>query len=413
VRSTFYKLEMCPILPTRRYEKIASNVSLPEGIRTAATVRMDAGKSFKAAVDALKPLDGELAPSSGNDSLHYRVYSMGMFMPDDEDEDQSKDKSKDRTEKSEDPDVPKHPAPGILVQDSNRFVATNPDGTIMADDAREKCVQGLKATYDLYKFLGRNSLDGKGSEIVASIHVGAGYGDAYWSPRQNQMFFGDGGVASRMWTYPGVAPPDDLTTWLCAYDLDTIGHELTHGVVQATANLGEEQAKNSKEEMVAGTLNESIADCFGMMVKHKVQNLTVDESDWDISPNWWAESTVKAKGWTKNYCRTFRKPEPSANEGAAEPKHMNEFDETTTDPHDNCGIPNHAFYLAAIDLGGYSWEQLGLFWYAALIDPSFKEMANQTFEYFAELTCRHARVISGPKAEAIVRKAWVMVGCWI
>ena len=34
--------------------------------------------------------------------------------------------------------------------------------------------------------------------------------------------------------------------------------------------------------------------------------------------------------------------------------------------HTNSGIPNHAFYLVATELGGFSWERAGRIWYEAL-----------------------------------------------
>jgi Zn-dependent metalloprotease len=35
------------------------------------------------------------------------------------------------------------------------------------------------------------------------------------------------------------------------------------------------------------------------------------------------------------------------------------------DVHDGSGIPNHAFYLAAKKIGGFSWEKAGPIWYEA------------------------------------------------
>jgi Zn-dependent metalloprotease len=35
------------------------------------------------------------------------------------------------------------------------------------------------------------------------------------------------------------------------------------------------------------------------------------------------------------------------------------------DVHINSGIPNHAFYLAAMALGGFAWEKAGRIWYIA------------------------------------------------
>ena len=34
--------------------------------------------------------------------------------------------------------------------------------------------------------------------------------------------------------------------------------------------------------------------------------------------------------------------------------------------HLNSGIPNHAFYVTAMELGGYAWQRAGRIWYRAL-----------------------------------------------
>lgn len=47
-------------------------------------------------------------------------------------------------------------------------------------------------------------------------------------------------------------------------DLDIIGHELTHGVIDFEAALNYENK--------SGTLNESYADVFGILIKQWVNN---------------------------------------------------------------------------------------------------------------------------------------------
>ena len=44
--------------------------------------------------------------------------------------------------------------------------------------------------------------------------------------------------------------------------------------------------------------------------------------------------------------------------------------------HINSGIPNHAFYLVAVALGGYAWEKAGRIWYDTVCDHSLKPSAN-------------------------------------
>jgi Zn-dependent metalloprotease len=89
----------------------------------------------------------------------------------------------------------------------------------------------------------------------------------------------------------------------------------------------------------------------------------------------------------------------------------------TNDPYDyggvhlNSGIPNHAFYLAAYNVGGYAWEKVGRVWYAALCDTALVKI-NANFADFKAATITHAgKLFKGDKAvEEAVKNAWEAVG---
>lgn len=52
-----------------------------------------------------------------------------------------------------------------------------------------------------------------------------------------------------------------------------------------------------------------------------------------------------------------------------QPKHVRDLyigDKDSGGIHINSGIPNHAFYVAAMTLGGHAWEKLVHVWYEAL-----------------------------------------------
>jgi Zn-dependent metalloprotease len=57
--------------------------------------------------------------------------------------------------------------------------------------------------------------------------------------------------------------------------------------------------------------------------------------------------------------------------------------------HINSGIPNKAFYLVAVTVGGYAWEAPGLIWYESLkastATTEFQEFADTTYLKAAEL----------------------------
>jgi Zn-dependent metalloprotease len=96
-----------------------------------------------------------------------------------------------------------------------------------------------------------------------------------------------------------------------------------------------------------------------------------------------------------------------------QPAHMNEYVRGFADNggvHINSGIPNHAFYLAATQIGGYVWEKAGRIWYETLIDAQLRPTAN--FQRFASLTLAHAEKLFGagsPERQA-VSQAWNEVG---
>ena len=94
-----------------------------------------------------------------------------------------------------------------------------------------------------------------------------------------------------------------------------------------------------------------------------------------------------------------------------QPAHMSEYVDTATDNggvHINSGIPNHAFYLAAIALGGHAWEKAGLIWYTTLCDSRLS--ANAQFQDFANLTADNAGRLFGDVEQQAVINAWQQVG---
>jgi Zn-dependent metalloprotease len=78
--------------------------------------------------------------------------------------------------------------------------------------------------------------------------------------------------------------------------------------------------------------------------------------------------------------------------------------------HINSGIPNHAFYLAAMEIGGYAWEKSGHIWYDTLRDSRLRP--NTGFRRFARLTLNSAEKLFGLKSmeSKAVRNAWNQVG---
>ncbi|MER6995078.1 M4 family metallopeptidase [Streptomyces sp. NPDC000410] len=245
---------------------------------------------------------------------------------------------------------------------------------------------GLGATFDLFlKEYGRHSIDDNGMPLDATVHYGEKYGNAFWDGRQ--MVFGDG---------------DDDIFLDFTLPVDVIGHELTHGVTQYTANL--EYFGQS------GALNESVSDVFGSLIKQYALGQSADQADWLIGegllhPNVQGQAlrSMKAPGTAYDDDVLGKDPQPAT---------MDDYVRTSRDNggvHINSGIPNHAFYLLATALGGNAWERAGKIWYATLTSGDLGVDAQ--FTDFARSTASAARGLFGEGDElAAVLKAWSQVG---
>lgn len=177
---------------------------------------------------------------------------------------------------------------------------------------------GLCYEYYRTKFA-RNSLDGKGGSIISVINIadddGKGMDNAYW----NGEFMGYGNGRDAFKPLAGA--------------LDVGGHEMTHGVVEATARL--------EYQSQSGALNESFADIFGAMI---------DRDNWTMG-----EGIVKASAFPSGALRSLSNPNQGGkNDPGYQPKTMSQYaflsnteDEDNGGVHVNSGIPNYAFYLFA------------------------------------------------------------------
>ncbi|GAB2849581.1 M4 family metallopeptidase [Pseudoduganella ginsengisoli] len=120
---------------------------------------------------------------------------------------------------------------------------TNANGQTAAVNA----LWGLMNTYDSLKnVLGWQSLDGQNTATYIAVHVDNNYDNAFFDPNCKCMYIGDG------------------SSFYSLGSIDVIGHEMGHGVVDATSNL-----TYSGE---SGGLNESFADINGEMVEAYARN---------------------------------------------------------------------------------------------------------------------------------------------
>ena len=180
--------------------------------------------------------------------------------------------------------------------------------------------------YDYYeKKHNRKSLNGSDGTIVSIINItdenGKGFDNAFWNGEY--MGYGNGGTAFKP----------------LAGGLDVAGHEMTHGVIEKTANL--------EYKGQSGAINESLSDCFGALVEAKTGN-----DLWKLG-----EDVVVARFYPTGALRDLSNPNNggrSLNDNGYQPANMNQYYSGSEDNfgvHINSGVPNNAFYRFATASG--------------------------------------------------------------
>ena len=257
----------------------------------------------------------------------------------------------------------------------------------LSDVAVDEAYDYLGATFTFFNELfGRNSIDGQGLPLAGTVHYGQEYQNAFWNGEQMVFGDGDGEIFNRF-----------------TIALDVIAHELVHGVTESEAGLVYFNQ--------SGALNESVSDVFGILVKQYQLKQTAAEADWIIGAGLLTRK-INGRG-----LRSMAEPGTAYDDPTLgkdpQPGHMRDYIETREDNggvHLNSGIPNRAFYLAALALGGYAWEKAGPIWYDTLCDSRLANDAD--FAAFARLTVSNAGRRFGAESAEVraVEEAWAGVG---
>lgn len=101
---------------------------------------------------------------------------------------------------------------------------------------------GAEKTYDYFQTtFNRNSIDNNGLKLLSYVHYGVNFSNAFWDGQR--MTYGDGDLSDGYKEFTA---------------LDVCGHEISHGLVQYTAQLSFGEAD---------ALNEAFADIFGTAVE--------------------------------------------------------------------------------------------------------------------------------------------------
>ena len=197
-----------------------------------------------------------------------------------------------------------------FIDVDNDWNNVNPEQDEYATDAH----WGTEMAYDyFFENYDRNSIDNEGFLLNSYVHYGIDIANAFWDG--NRMSYGDGnGITTNPFTAT-----------------DVIGHEITHGLTENTANLYMIPEESS-------ALNESFSDIFGTCVEEYAK-----PGDW----SWLlAEETGEP-------IRSMANP----NLFACPDTYQGLFWEDGGYPHTNSGVQNHWFYL--LTEGGSGTNDVG------------------------------------------------------
>lgn len=231
----------------------------------------------------------------------------------------------------------------IMTLDANNTSTTDLDYSYITSSNNAWPVRSAVSAHNhaalAYRYFwntfGRNSINGRGGDIISLVNVaeddGTSMENAFWNGKA--VFYGNGGTSF----------------YSLAGALDVAAHELGHGVVSNTANL--------EYYGQSGAINETYADIFGSMV---------DRDDWRIG-----EDITKTSYSPSGALRNMADPHnggTSLSHPYWQPKSVSEMytgSEDNGGVHINSGIGNHAYYLYATAVTKEKAEQV---FYKALTD---------------------------------------------
>lgn len=173
---------------------------------------------------------------------------------------------------------------------------------------------GAEQTWDYYLTVhGRIGIKDDGAGARSRVHYRKGYNNAFWSDACECMTYGDGNGTSFS---PLVA-------------LDVAGHEMTHGVTSATADLIYDNQP--------GGLNEAMSDIFGTMVEFFAAAHGAAKT-----PNYWIGEDAYTPGTPGDALRYMDNPTQDDHSIDTFADYSNALD-----VHATSGIANNAFFLLA------------------------------------------------------------------
>jgi Zn-dependent metalloprotease len=261
--------------------------------------------------------------------------------------------------------------PGDLVLSNE--AAQQKTAKLKADKDAQLAFQGAKKTYAFYlEVFKRNSFDAHGGPLYSTVNYGKDYDNAFFNGRQ--MIYGDGDNKY-------------FDGFVKYYDVQA--HELTHGVTGNRLDYKDE----------SGALNEHISDVFGALANQYSQKLSASAADaagaWVIGNGLLRDPktgksypirSMSAPGTAYDFKPIGKDPQPALYPDLYKGK------EDDGGVHINSGVPNRAFYLFSIAMGGNAWETPGQIWYRTLTTDGILR-PNAKMKDFALATLKVAKIL--------------------
>ena len=217
------------------------------------------------------------------------------------------------------------------------------------DKSAVDAMANLEKVYNYYQSqFSRNSIDGNGSSLKIYVQT-AGvksddnkdedyYNNAFYVGKK-ELGEGYNDIISFPKCFSDKNKTNEKNSYSC--ELDVVGHEMTHGVVDYTCDL-----TSSEEDNTPKVINEAIADIFGFFIE--------------------ARATGKDPDW-KNSVRTAIKGNDTSNKQVYHYKNFNK----KADEHVGATIATYAAYLMYNGVNGkysnLSMSDLERVWYRSLL----------------------------------------------
>lgn len=280
--------------------------------------------------------------------------------------------------------------PGKLIWDENGLVVKdNKDPVVkQAHDwtgfGQEVGKEGKSFKQFLKEFYGLNSFDGRGADLITSVHVEDDWNNAAWDG--NKILLGDG----------------DKRLFQTFMLMDVIGHEWGHAVTQYGPNLT--YANQS------GALNEHLSDVRGILFLMYMMGWDASTCHWLIGKGIWVPR--ERGGVNGKSLRDMLHPGSAYDDlrlGGKDPQPAT-FTNYEPSSYDNGGVHiwsgpvNRVFALFANDIGGLTWKKevgLGQIWHNASLTLG-SESGFVDFYHATINTCKSLN----PKLVTNLDKAW-------